>query len=93
MGAGEAKKPCGPSSDPSSKDVVAGQSVDPAYEQFRFWLAQQLPLAEIRDRLAGRHVTGGQLYMEVNARITSMLQALALEAMYAQAADDEGGQG
>ncbi len=30
--------------------------------------------------------------MEVNARITSMLQALALEAMYAQAAEKEGGQ-
>ena len=71
--------------DPSSENETAGQGAnDPQYEVVRSWIIQGVPYAEIRDRLAGRRVTGGQLFQETNARLTAMLQAIAMEAMFSQ---------
>ena len=46
------------------------------------WLASNMPQSEIRNRLAGKHVTGGREYQEANERIQAVLQALALNAMF-----------
>jgi len=62
---------------------------DPRYHEVRAWVLEGVPHGEIRDRLAGGHVTGGRSAQEANARITAILQAIALEALYAHG-DAEG---
>jgi len=74
----------GGSSTASSDSKVAGQGAnDPRYHEVRGWVLQGVSHGEIRDRLVGGHVTGGRTAQEANARITAILQAIALEALYA----------
>ena len=49
----------------------------------RRWVLEGVPHGEIRDRLAGGHVTGGRIAQDANGRITAIMQAIALEALYA----------
>jgi len=73
----------------SSNGERAGEAGDPQYTEIVSWLAGNMPQSEIRDRLAGKHVTGGREYQEANHRIQAVLPALALNALYTQA--DAGG--
>jgi len=69
----------------------AGQGAnDPQYEEVRSWILQGIPYGEIRDRLIGKHATKGRAAQDASQRITAILQAIALEALYTRG--DEGSQ-
>ncbi|MGH8930510.1 MAG: hypothetical protein ACRDZO_07715 [Egibacteraceae bacterium] len=56
----------------------------------RAWVLEGVPYADIKARLAGEHVKRGRASQEANQRITAIMQAIALEALYAHG--DAGGE-
>jgi len=71
-------------------DGAASGANDPLYGEVRALLIQGQTMSEIRDRIAGEPVKGGgRAFQAANARLTAILQSLALESAV-QAPESDG---
>ena len=72
------------SSATSSDDEHAGQDAnDPQYAEVRAWVLEGVSYAQIKARLVGEHVKRGRASQDADQRLTAILQAIAMEALYA----------